>query len=143
LAPAVTLSRSILGCWRMSLVVLILVLVRSGLHPLARHRAITLALMVSAISLLYPPVLRVQLAAGLNALRLQSFPRCRLLIVDNGPTDGSVRYLRDSYPDVSVLALPSNTGSSAGNNRGIESTTAEDVALPRFSLNTDANVCHW
>lgn len=69
----------------------------------------------------------------LDALRRQTFRDFHTLVVDNGSTDGSVRYLREHYPEVSVLALPSNLGFSGGNNRGIEATGSEYVAL----LNND------
>ncbi|MBA3319513.1 MAG: hypothetical protein H0T50_15680 [Gemmatimonadales bacterium] len=64
---AAALSLSILARWQMTLVILIALLVRSRLNPFVRHRALTLALMVGAISVLYPPVLRVHLAAGLES----------------------------------------------------------------------------
>jgi hypothetical protein len=64
---AVALLFSILTRWQMTLVILLVLLVRSRLNPFVRHRAITLVLMVGAISVLYPTVLRVVLAPGLES----------------------------------------------------------------------------
>jgi GT2 family glycosyltransferase len=72
----------------------------------------------------------------LDALRLQAFRDFQILVVDNGSTDGSVAYLRDRYPEVSRLPLPSNLGFCGGNNRGVEATGGEYVAL----LNNDTEV---
>jgi GT2 family glycosyltransferase len=69
----------------------------------------------------------------LAALRLQTFRDFQTLVVDNGSTDGSVAYLHECYPEVSRLALPSNLGFCGGNNRGVEATAGEYVAL----LNND------
>lgn len=79
---------------------------------------------------------RPLLGPCLDALRAQTFREFRILVVDNDSTDGSVQYLRENYPDVPVLVLPSNLGFCAGNNRGIEATSAEYVAL----LNNDTEV---
>lgn len=65
LIPALVFS--VLARWQMTLVVLILLLVRGRLNPFRRHRGLTLVLMVAAISVLYPPVLSVHLAAGLES----------------------------------------------------------------------------
>lgn len=44
----------------------------------------------------------------------------RLLLVDNGSTDGSVAFLRRRFPGLEILALKENLGFAAGNNRGFE-----------------------
>jgi hypothetical protein len=66
LVPALILS--IMARWQMTLVILILLLVRGRLNPFRRHRGLTLVLMVAAISVLYPPVLRAPLATSLESL---------------------------------------------------------------------------
>jgi GT2 family glycosyltransferase len=58
------------------------------------------------------------------------------LVVDNGSEDGTVDYLRTEWPDVGVLALPSNMGFAAAVNRGISATAGEYVAL----LNNDVEL---
>lgn len=44
----------------------------------------------------------------------------KILIVDNGSTDNSVRAIAKHYPDVEILQLDSNVGYAAGNNAGFE-----------------------
>src|SRR5664280_2383999 len=42
----------------------------------------------------------------------------QILVVDNGSTDGSAAFLRETFPDVTVLALPTNLGFGGGSNAG-------------------------
>jgi len=72
----------------------------------------------------------------LNALRAQSFHDFRVIVVDNASTDGSVETVKTEFPEVHTLVLSSNQGFCGGNNRGIEATTSEYVAL----INMDTEV---
>lgn len=56
-----------------------------------------------------------------------------VVVIDAESTDGSIERTRSAYPDVRVLPVE-NRGFSAGNNRGLEATTAPYVLL----LNPDA-----
>lgn len=58
---------SILTRWQMTVVILILLGIRSRLNPWMRYRWLTLAVLVGLITVLYPPVLRVAFAAGLES----------------------------------------------------------------------------
>lgn len=60
----------------------------------------------------------------------------RVTVVDNGSTDGSLKYLRENHPEVHVIALPENRGFSAAVNKGILSSTAPFV----FLLNNDTEL---
>lgn len=53
--------------------------------------------------------------------------------MDNGSTDDSVPLVRDSYPEVNILALGVNTGFAGGVNAGIRNTASDLV----FLLNND------
>ena len=41
-------------------------------------------------------------------------------LTDNASTDGSLEYVRESYPSIEIVALKKNYGWSGGNNRGIK-----------------------
>ncbi len=65
--------------------------------------------------------------ACLKSLAAQHLPpgaAQRLLVVDNGSTDGSVAAIRSVFPDVDVLALPRNVGYAAGVNAGVRRVLA-------------------
>jgi GT2 family glycosyltransferase len=72
----------------------------------------------------------------LIALRAQTFKDFQTVLVDNGSTDGSVEYVQKEFPEVRVIGLPENLGFCGGNNRGIDATSAEYIAL----LNNDTEV---
>ena len=55
------------------------------------------------------------------------------MVVDNGSTDDSVRYLRKEYPGARIVELGRNTGFAFAANRGFAEARSELVAL----LNTD------
>lgn len=66
-------------------------------------------------------------------------PRPRVIVVDNGSTDGTGEAVRDRFPEVELLSLSENLGFAGGNNRGIERALdggAEYVCL----LNNDTEV---
>lgn len=73
-------------------------------------------------------------------------PGYRVLVVDNGSTDGSLELLREHYPRVHVEALPENTGFCHAVNIGLRLSASPYVIL----LNNDTkvkpefikNLCH-
>lgn len=56
------------------------------------------------------------------------------MVVDNGSVDGSSAFVQKDFPEVRLLALPSNHGFAGGCNAGIRATQSEFVA----TLNNDA-----
>ncbi len=70
----------------------------------------------------------------LESLAAQTYPNLRVLVVDNGSTDDSLRIIRQQFPPVSVIEVGANSGFAAAVNRGIRATTGDYVAL----LNNDA-----
>ncbi len=56
--------------------------------------------------------------ACLESLAAVMSPLCRVLVVDNGSTDGSPEKIRAAFPCVELLLLPANIGYAGGNNAG-------------------------
>ncbi|MGB7511508.1 MAG: glycosyltransferase family 2 protein [Pelodictyon phaeoclathratiforme] len=56
--------------------------------------------------------------ACLDSLAALISPSCRVLVVDNGSTDGSPEKIRDRFPAVELLLLSVNIGYAGGNNAG-------------------------
>ena len=55
----------------------------------------------------------------LETLRQSDTPGPRVILVDNGSTDGSGEAVRERFPEVTVLRQETNLGFSEGNNVGI------------------------
>ncbi|MBT0653155.1 glycosyltransferase family 2 protein [Geobacter luticola] len=53
---------------------------------------------------------------SLNALTYSNY---EIIVVDNGSTDGSQRYIKEKYPQVLLMETGQNLGFTGGNNRGI------------------------
>jgi len=57
--------------------------------------------------------------ACLASLAELDYPERKVVVVDNGSTDGSVRAIRERFPTVTVLENRENLGYTGGNNVGI------------------------
>ncbi len=77
--------------------------------------------------------------ACLKSLAPVISPSCRVVIVDNGSTDGSVERIRVAFPEIEQLLLPSNLGYSAGNNAGFKRVMELGAGFVIF-LNNDTTV---
>ena len=73
--------------------------------------------------------------ACLKSLQKSTVP-LKIILVDNGSTDGSLNCVRENYPDVRIIAFPENTGFSKAVNAGILAADTEFVLL----LNNDTVV---
>lgn len=69
----------------------------------------------------------------LPCVERQTIDDMRVLVVDNGSSDGSAAYVRERWPGFEVLELPQNVGVAAALNRGVTAADSEYVAL----LNND------
>lgn len=63
----------------------------------------------------------------------ENTPRYGVLVVDNGSSDGSLELVKERFPQVRVIALPSNTGFCHAVNVGIRASETPYVIL----LNND------
>ena len=83
--------------------------------------------------------LKDETAECVSSVLTSAYERYRIVIVDNGSSDGSVDYLRRTFPGIDLIGNPTNVGFAAGSNIGIRHALrlgAEYV----FLLNNDATV---
>lgn len=78
---------------------------------------------------------RHYLDACLRSVLEQDYPH-EVILVDNCSQDGTVQYVRESFPDVRVIESPANGGYGAGNNLGVRYADGKYVAI----LNPDVVV---
>ena len=55
-----------------------------------------------------------------NSLKELSYENYRIIVVDNGSTDGSVEKVKESFPDLNIHQTGENLGYAGGNNAGIK-----------------------
>ncbi len=72
----------------------------------------------------------------LQSIYGQSYSDFEVILVDNGSTDGSVQFMRDSFPAVVIIENKENLGFAKANNQGIEISKGKYIAL----LNNDTVV---
>ena len=66
----------------------------------------------------------------------RSRAHARVIVADNGSTDGSVAWIRSTMPDVEVIELPTNLGFAGGYNAALAQVQADLFVL----LNSDVEV---
>src|SRR5687768_18444597 len=64
----------------------------------------------------------------LAALESQTLPH-ELVVVDNGSTDGTSAWVRQTFPSARLLVLPRNLGFAGGNNAGLRVAAGELLVL--------------
>lgn len=72
----------------------------------------------------------------LPSLKKQTFSDFEVVVVDNGSTDGSVRYIKKNFPEIKLVELSQNTGFAPAVNLGIKICVGEYIIL----LNNDTKV---
>jgi GT2 family glycosyltransferase len=72
----------------------------------------------------------------LSALSGQSYGNREIILVDNGSADNSVRFARENFPAVKIVALTENKGFTGGNAAGLEIAQGAYIA----PVNNDARV---
>ena len=70
----------------------------------------------------------------LYALQFQTLQSFKTIIVDNGSTDGSVEYIKQTFPDIDIIPLGWNSGFAYANNVAIKKAKTPYTIL----LNNDA-----
>lgn len=72
----------------------------------------------------------------LNSLNKQTYKDFEILVIDNGSTDRSVKFVKKNYPDVKLIELKKNTGFAPAVNLGIKICTGLYMVL----INNDTKV---
>jgi GT2 family glycosyltransferase len=70
----------------------------------------------------------------LTSLLNQTHQNLEIILVDNGSSDGSAKYVEENFTPVTLVVNGENLGFGGGNNRGIENATGAYIA----TLNNDA-----
>jgi len=76
------------------------------------------------------------LKACLDSLGECNESEFKIIVVDNGSSDGRLSFVKENYPEVILIELGVNTGFAYAVNRGIEASDTEYVIL----LNNDTTV---
>lgn len=76
-----------------------------------------------------------------DSVAASNYPNLRIVVVDNGSTDDSVRQLRSRFPTLTILENAANLGFSGGCNAGIN-FSLENSAEYVWLLNNDTTVAH-
>lgn len=82
---------------------------------------------------------RADTLACLESLAHSTYERNRIIVLDNGSSDGSVEAIAADFPAVAVIRLPQNLGYAGNNNVGIAAALAEGADWV-FVLNEDTVV---
>ncbi|MGV8803653.1 MAG: glycosyltransferase family 2 protein [Polaromonas sp.] len=77
--------------------------------------------------------------ACLDSLKQLDYPDAKVLVVDNGSTDGSVEHIRQAMPDVALLQTGVNLGFGGGCNAGIRQALGQGADYV-WLVNSDATV---
>ncbi len=72
-----------------------------------------------------------------EAVKQQSRPPSRIVVVDNGSEDGACAALAHTHPDVECIALAANIGVGAGHNLGWRAALAEPPCTHIWALEHD------
>lgn len=65
--------------------------------------------------------------ACVQSLRVQSYPRLEILVLDNASTDDSVATIRATLPDVELVETGANLGYGGGNNLGMRIALEREI----------------
>ncbi len=80
---------------------------------------------------------RAYLRDCLRAALAQTYPAYRVLVVDNGSTDGSADIAREEFPEATLLALGTNLHFARGTNEGMRAALRDPACEYVAPLNND------
>ncbi len=73
----------------------------------------------------------------LRSVLNQTYSRYRVVVVDNGSTDGSADLIREEFQEAFLIALPDNLHFARGTNAGIEAALRDPACEFVVTLNND------
>lgn len=79
---------------------------------------------------------RQHMAECLGSLQDSTYPDIEVIVADNGSTDGSVEFIRRTFPSVKVIEMGKNLGFPEANNRGGRIAQGKYI----FQLNPDTRI---
>jgi GT2 family glycosyltransferase len=80
------------------------------------------------------------LADCLSSISAQSYKNHKTILVDNGSADNSVRFAKQTMPEITVIETAVNNGFAKGNNIGIEAALQDESVKFVALVNTDARL---
>lgn len=72
----------------------------------------------------------------LDSLEMMEFDNYEIVLVDNASSDGSVRFVKELFPEINILSLEKNYGFAEGCNLGVQKARGDYIAF----LNNDTKV---
>ena len=63
----------------------------------------------------------------LDSIKKQSFSNYEVLILDNNSSDGSIKYIKDNYPEFKIIENKKNLGFAKAHNLGIKKSSGDYV----------------
>ena len=76
----------------------------------------------------------------LDSIFAQTYRDAKILVVDNGSTDGSAEFIRDEFPEAVLIALPANLHFARGTNAGVEVALQDPACEFVVTLNNDTRL---
>ena len=81
------------------------------------------------ISVVIPTLNRINtLQRALNSVINQTYKPAEIIVVDNGSSDGTLKFLREQYPKITILT-ENKIGVSSARNKGIKKSINQWIAL--------------
>jgi GT2 family glycosyltransferase len=77
------------------------------------------------------------LGEAIDSYLKNNYGNFKIIVIDNGSTDGTEEFVNKNYPQVSLLRLKENLGYSGGFNEGLKYSFGEEIADYALITNND------
>ena len=75
----------------------------------------------------------------LPSLQRQNYKNIEIIVVDNNSTDGSLEFVKNTYPKVKLIASKKNLGFTGGNNLGAQKAVGKYLLFLNNDIRVDKN----